>query len=52
MSFAHDDIEQHSFWQENPELVPRLKSVLDEVERRWRFYQGAPDYLDVVFAGD
>ena len=28
-----------SFWQENPELVPRFQSVLDELERRWRFYQ-------------
>jgi len=28
-----------SFWQENPELVPRFQSVLDEVERRWDLYQ-------------
>jgi hypothetical protein len=28
-----------NFWQENPELVPRFQSVLDEVERRWSFYQ-------------
>jgi len=28
-----------AFWQENPELVPHFQSVLDEAERRWRFYQ-------------
>jgi hypothetical protein len=28
-----------AFWEENRELVPRFQSVLDEVERRWRFYQ-------------
>ncbi|HRF78924.1 MAG TPA: contact-dependent growth inhibition system immunity protein [Flavobacteriales bacterium] len=27
-----------SFWQENPELVPRVQSVLDKIERRWKFY--------------
>lgn len=41
-----------NFWHENPQLVPRFQSVLDEVERRWRFYQDeiGPAWLR-VFGG-
>ena len=28
-----------SYWTENPEMIPRFQSVLDEAENRWRFYQ-------------
>ena len=28
-----------SYWTENPEVIPRSQSVLDEAESRWRFYQ-------------
>lgn len=28
-----------SYWTENPEMIPRFQSVLDEAEKRWQFYQ-------------
>ncbi|MCC7501220.1 MAG: hypothetical protein IT229_01740 [Flavobacteriales bacterium] len=28
-----------SYWTENPELILRFQSVLDEAEKRWQFYQ-------------
>jgi len=41
-----------SFRKENPQMVCRFQSVLDEVERRWRFYQDEirPAWLH-VFGG-